>query len=171
MMADRLMRRRFLQAAGVAAALAVITTGCANPIQTVLEETVRQVAPSTGDSADTDTGTDTGTTAVSTVELPEDFPDFVPLPDADPTKSARFTKDGAVNWMLQYLGAWDSDIVDSLGAKLVALGFTEESNSAITGVMHIALYTRDDVTVTLSLLGDEDDRILQYMVLSQEEES
>lgn len=145
----RLTAPAALLTAGV---LTLTLTGCfSNPLEQIteggLEGIVEQVT-----GGNVDVGAD-GTAAV-----PADFPSEVPLPPGSPTTS--FSIDG--NYQLTY-AIDDASAVDSLRAQLVAAGYAELSQSDM-GELKIWIHENDAHIVSVSLVDDDGDLQLAYMV-------
>lgn len=115
------MRRTTVTAAAIAAGLAILLTGCVNPLQAAVEKAAEEA----GIQVDEDNGTvriesEDGTLhAGGEVEVPADFPADVPLPGGKPV-SAMSTGEG---WALAYEKV-DRAGVEQLIAELESRGFT-----------------------------------------------
>ena len=166
MLRTRVTRRHALSAASIAALLGttLALTSCANPIQAALDN----VTSSAADSFVSEL-TDGQVQGLGSAEIPADFPQSVPLPDAEVTVAIRHETEGRVTWMISYEGA-DKTIYDSVTAKFASSGFTEESNTDLGGAMRMASFSNNEYSVQISMLGaDEDDQILQVSVLQKNE--
>lgn len=147
-----------------ALATALTLSGCVNPIQAVVEGLAGQNLPKGVDEALREI-TDDGVLGSGSSEIPDDFPAGIPLPDAIPMNAVRYSEADVVSWALQYRNDVGSSAVETLGKELVAQGYTEDSNTALGTQMVVAIYSNNDYTVTLSTLGDDEDRLLQILVM------
>lgn len=166
MLRTRVTRRHTLSAASIAALLGttLALTSCANPIQAALDN----VTSSAADSFVSEL-TDGQVQGLGSTEIPADFPQSVPLPDAEVTVAIRHEDEGRVTWMISY-DSVNKSIYDSATAKLASSGFSEESNTDLGGAMRMASFSNSEYDVQISMLGeDDDDQILQMMVLQKNE--
>lgn len=152
------LSRRLLASVGMVFAASIVLTGCANPVEKLIESATSSATDSLLSEL---TGVD-----VETAEVPADFPAGVPLPDAKPQVAMSQTQDGARSWILHFEEGINDDVFDSLVAALASNGFVENSSSEMAGAMRIAAYENSEFMVNISLLGSPDEsQILQMMVL------
>ena len=144
------MARRLISAIGAGSltvALMLGISGCANPLEQVIEA-------QTGAKIDTDSGgttieTEDGKVEVGTdIELPADFPAELPTPDATLVAAVSV---GSTGWQLQYEGV-DNGMLESLIADLTALGLKELSRATVDDGLILSL--SNDVWL-VSLVWDD----------------
>lgn len=153
-------RRRILAGAGLAFTAALVLTGCANPIESMIESASTSAADSLVSEL---TGVEVE--GLGTGDIPADFPQSVPLPDATPHSALSHTNEGKKIWSLNYKEGANDQVFDDFKAAVVASGFTEDTSSDMLGAMRLAVYTNGELTVNISLLGPpEDEQIMQVLV-------
>lgn len=158
-MTHRVSNRPFVLA-GLVLSASLLLTSCSNPIENAIGSISSSVAD---DLVSGSTGTDIE--GLGSVDIPDDFPNTVPLPEATPFNAVAVTSDGVRGWMIQYRGNFDNALYDDAVAKIIASGFSEEESSNINGVMNLTLLSNSEHTVNVSLMGPaNDERILQIMV-------
>lgn len=173
--------KRITTAAGILLASGLLVTGCANPVESLMENILdKAVANSGGQTSDDSTSQQDddagsgGTTQIDglgTAEIPDDFPKSVPLPDLKPYNAVGMTIDGQRSWMIQYQGNFDDAIFDAMIADLKANGFNEDESSNLQDVMRIALFTDAEFYVNVSMMGPPDeDRLMQIMVAQNQDD-
>ncbi len=161
----RFRRRRGMQLAVCSVALitALALNGCANPIERLVDEALSGSSSRTAEDAIK--GVPDGVLPGVGSDVPSDFPDTVPLPDRKPTTAVRHAEDGNATWALHYHEQDGPAGFEALAQELGARGFIQESDTAMGDQMRVALYADDDHTVSLSLLGEKGDQILQILVM------
>ena len=155
----RLRRPGVLLAAGATALL--LLTGCANPLEKAIEGLAEQGVEKLIEEAgggDVQIGGLTGS-----AEVPDDFPASVPLPDGSPNHSLRVVTDGRAAWTVHYSAGTED--YDRLVSAIAAAGFTEESSGEFGDAMKMAQFTDGTYRLSATLLGDDDERMLQYLVV------
>lgn len=153
-------RYRVLVCAVIALTTSVTFTGCANPIESLIESASTSAADSLLSEV---TGTDIE--GIGSTEIPADFPKTVPLPDATPHAALSHTNEGIRSWIFHFEKGINDDVFDDLTVALAESGFIEESKSDMYGAMRIAVYSNSEYMVNASLLGEAgEDQILQLMV-------
>ncbi len=153
-------RRRMYSCAGLMLAVGITLTGCANPIEGMIESVGTKAADKLVSEA---TGVEVE--GFGSTEIPADFPQGVPLPDATPHTALSHTDEGERSWIIHYQEGIDDQVFDQLVAALTANGFTEDSSSDMPNIMRIAVFTDSVHMVNLGLLGSADEeQILQLMV-------
>ncbi len=105
-----------------------------------------------------------------TAQVPEDFPEDIPLPDADPTMATRHVNDAGINWVLQYHGDYDEDEFFSLTQELSRRGYVEEVSGGTPGQILNAVHSGEEYTVSIGLLWEGDRQILQISVLAKRDD-
>lgn len=156
-----------ITAGSIALVAALALTGCTNPLQGAIDEIVGSQASSAADKI-VEKMTNGEVQGLGSSEVPADFPASVPLPDRQPTSAVRIANDDGISWMIQFAETSGPAETESLGGELVARGFTEDSNTSFGDAMSVALYTNADLTVSISTLGDDGDRVLQILVMQLE---
>lgn len=115
--------------------------------------------------------TDDGSFESQAGQVPEGFPDVVPLPDATVLNGSRMDGSDGMAWMVNY--QYDSgDPAEALAAQAQALedaGFSTDGDAEFSmgdgsGGMAGALYENGEYRVNLSVLGETDDFVLGYQV-------
>lgn len=154
MVGDRMPR---LGPAVVMVVTALALTGCANPLEDLVERGVESAIEQVS-GGDVQIGGLTGS-----VDVPGDFPASIPLPALDPNNALRVVIDGGPAWTLHYSA--DDAVYDDLCDRIVAAGFEEESSGDLAGVMRLAQYSDGTHRIMLSLMGEDDERILQLMAV------
>ena len=109
-------RRRTLAFLGLPFSTSLVLTGCATP-----DEKVDESAP----SSSTSESTESPEPAVDFPEIPEDFPDGIPLPNVAPASSTADITEGKRYWILYYTEGINDQVFEELQADLAAAGFTE----------------------------------------------
>lgn len=150
MVHDRMPR---LGPAVVTVVTALVLTGCANPLDKLVERGVEGVIEQVS-GGEVQIGGITGS-----VDVPGDFPASVPLPGLAPDNALRVVIDGGPAWTLHYSA--DDAVYDDLRDRIVAAGFEEESSGDLADVMRLAQYSDGTHRIMLSLMGDDDEQILQ----------
>lgn len=161
------VRRRLAAAslAAITAAGGLALTACSNPVQDLLEGATAGQLPSAA-SEIVEQATDGAVSGVGSSEVPDDFPAIVPLPSGKPVSAVRYADEGKLHWMLQYRDLDGEREVTRIADELLRNGFAEDSSSGFGGAVHVALYSSDEYTVSLGLLGEAGDQILQLMVFT-----
>lgn len=138
---------RLLPVAAAATLVAVLLTGCANPLEQLVEGGVENIVEETIEGT---TGGTVDIDADGSASVPDDFPADVPLPPGAPVSS--FTVDNV--YQLTY-AVDDASVAESLVAELVADGYAEIAASDL-GELKTWIYDNDVHTVSISLLDDGD---------------
>lgn len=138
--------------------LIVTTVGCANPldqlVNTVSEGAVKEMTGLEDVSIDTGGG----------AKLPEAWPD-VPTPSSDPTASFS-TEDGLM--VMFDVGPGE---FESMKSQFEASGWSADNEWDMSGEMQSVTYSKDDITVMLSSVADDDIVRLQYLVITSADSS
>ncbi|HTN55750.1 MAG TPA: hypothetical protein VLZ82_06150 [Microbacterium sp.] len=167
----RYQRRLGLQvtACSIAVFTALTLSGCANPIEKLVGQAL---SGSTSETTNEGKGKGLSDGVLPGVghEVPDDFPDSVPLPDRKPSTVVRGTDDGITTWALHYQEPDGPAGFEALGQELIERGFVQESDTAMGDQMRIGLYVDDDHTVSITLLGDKGDQVMQVIVMEQADE-
>lgn len=140
------MRTRMLAGGLLIAAAAIALTGCANPIDQLVqagtEQVIERVAEeSTGGQVDINTG--------SGASLPDGWPD-IPTPDGDILMSAAANEGMTATFQTSQSEA------DRVVADLRAAGYTEEANME-TEDIRIVSFVNDEWRVGLTISPDSAD--------------
>lgn len=159
---SRVMKR----SAGIAGALALAATltltGCANPLDALVEKATSGALDKIVEQA-----TDGALQGVATGKLPDDFPSGVPVPDLTPTQSGKHVQDGTTAWIVHYAEGVDDSTYTDLVSSLVSAGFDEDSSTNMGDALTMGMYTNGTYTVTASQLGEGGERVVQLMVFEE----
>ena len=115
--------------------------------------------------------TDEGSFESQAGQVPEGFPDVVPLPDATVLNGSRMDGADGKAWMVnfQYDSGDPAEVLSAQAQALEDAGFTTDGESDFSmggqsGGMAGALYENGEYRVNLSALGEADDFVLGYQV-------
>ncbi len=159
-------RYRVLICAAIALTTSAVLTGCANPIESLVESASGSAAESllsevTGSEID----------GLGSIEIPADFPKIVPLPDLELGLVISPTSEGPRTWILHFEKGVNEKVYDDLLADLVANGFIEEQNTDVYGEMRITMHSNSEYMVTTGLIGKTgEDQNLQFTVAEKTSE-
>lgn len=148
------MRRQVPAVLVLVTALAL--TGCANPIEQLVERGVSDLIDEAS-GGEVQIGGITGGN-----DVPSDFPASVPLPAGNPDSALRVVNDDKPSWTLHYSVGLDT--FEQLRSQIVAAGFDEETSGDVADVMRMAQYTDGTLRISLALMGGGDEALLQLMV-------
>ncbi|HEX6366425.1 MAG TPA: hypothetical protein VF000_09800 [Agromyces sp.] len=129
-------RSRLAIAVVIAGTCASLLTAC-NPVDAVNQGVEEAIESATGGD-------------VSVGELPEDFPDSVPLIEGDVSVGGAGGTSGADGWFVVVTSTAADPVADAIAA-LEAAGFTRDQSIAGEGA---SLYTNDEYTVLLLGRGE-----------------
>lgn len=150
--------RRVLAFAGFIFATSLVLTGCANPVEKLVEAATSDAPSESTDSP----ATDSSDLDVEFAEIPADFPDGVPLPDVKPTSALAQTIEGKRQWIIHFEENVNDQVFEDLQADFIAEGFAEVINSGTDSVMSVSMYENDGYTVSLNLI---EGKIMQLTVM------
>ncbi|MDE0545366.1 hypothetical protein [Microbacterium sp. C7(2022)] len=149
--------RTVFASVGLAAASALILTGCTNPIDQLvqggIENTIEQVIEeNTGADVDIDTG--------SGASLPDGWPAEIPVPSTSPAFS--MAAEGGFQATFEISDAAEGDAIKD---QLLADGY-EMTGESDMGVLKSYILTGPEWTISLALVIPEDDEApsLTYLV-------
>ncbi len=174
---DRGLRLR-IAACALAVSAALTISGCANPVRDILRGATAPLASETSEASENseetlDELTDASNGEFITVEIPDDFPENVPLPSGKPSAAVRnVNPDGTVTWVMHFRGKNQLSEAQAIARGLLANGYAEDANNLDNVAVPVAQYSNETYVVSLGVLGGHDvdkDHILQIMVLPTKE--
>ena len=137
--------------AGIAA---VLLTGCANPLEQIVQQGTEQFIE---DAVENETGVDIDVDAGGGATIADDFPAGLPTPDGSLISSMKIDE----TWMLSYEVPEDTE-ADELAAWFTANGYTELAKSDY-GQMRNWVFENDTYSVMIAVMID-DVATVQYSV-------
>lgn len=177
------METTALRRIAIVGALALATTACGSITERVTEGVLERAA---GGDVDIDLdGEDGGSITVETSEgtarfgaggnLPDSFPDDVPLPSADYQVAQSFEQSGSDGVAVQVslgVNAAASDVADELEGEFAADGWENDSTSRTSGdgfTQITMAFTKGEMRVMLMIMSDDgDETIVSYTVVHED---
>lgn len=170
-------RRRSLLLPALLLAATVALSGCASEITVSgagstgadVTESSEPTTESQRESPTSEAG-DQAEPTWTEVEMPEDFPSVVPLPDGELTAASAHTlESGSGHWVLQYRADFTEADFSSLRQELVEKGFVEQTSGGAEGQILMSHHANDQYMVNLGLKWQDDGQLLQVAVSERDD--
>lgn len=139
-----------------------VASGCGNPLRDLQDRVVESGIERLIESGSGVDGVDLFGT-----EVPEGFPNVVPLPDAELIASFHLTENEVTTWSLSYRPERAASL-DDYAAQLENAGFVRKESGSMAGVIDTMTFESDSFSVSVIGVGEGSDSTLQVMVQERE---